>query len=112
MRKVLAVHRQQVAVEQTLFGGLIIAVLAVMQFWLPILDDELIGTQRTGLVVAPRVLCIFRRSLAVMAQELVTVQVVVKTNLLVGGKVTVCTLVLFLEQMVWVVFHMAFEEAP
>lgn len=37
---------------------------------------------------------------------------VVKADFLVGGKVAVCTLILLLEQMVRVVLHMAFEEAP
>lgn len=62
-------------------------------------------------MVAPCVLSIFWRSLTVVTQELVTLQVVVETDLLVGGKVAVCTLILLLEQMVRVVLHMAFEEA-
>lgn len=45
-----------------------------------------------------------------MAQELVTLQMIVEADFLVGGKVTVCTLVLLLEQMVWVVVHMTFEK--
>lgn len=112
MCKVLTVDCQQVAVEQPLFGRLIFAVLAVMKFGLSVLDDELIRAQGAGLMVASCVLRIFWRSLSVMAQKLVTLQVIVETDLLVGGKVTVGTLVLLLEQMVWVVFHMAFEKSP
>lgn len=82
-----------------------------MQFGLPVLNDELVRAQGARLMVASCVLSIFWRSLTVMAQELVTLQVVVETDLLVGGKVTVCTLVLLLKQMVRVVLHMAFEEA-
>lgn len=96
VRKVLTVHSQQVAVEQALLRRLIIAVFAVMQFGLPVLDDELVGAQGTRLVVTPRVLCVFWRALTAVAQQLVTLQVVVETDLLVGGKIAVCTLVLFL----------------
>lgn len=95
--KVLAVHCQQMAIEQTLFSGLIITVLAVMQFGFRVLNDELVGAQRAGLVIAPRVLGIFWRSLTVVAQELVTLQMIVETDLFVGGKVAVGTLVLLLE---------------
>lgn len=111
MCKVLTVHSQQVTVEQALFSCLIIAVLAVMQFGLPVLDDELVRAQGAGLMVAPRVLAVFWRALIVVTQQLVTLQVVVETHLLVGGKVAVCTLVLLLKQVVWVVLHVAFEEA-
>lgn len=110
MCKVLTVHSQQVTVEQALFSCLIIAVLAVMQFGLPVLDNELVRAQGTGLVVAPCVLRVFWRALVVV-QQLVTLQVVVETDLLVGGKVAVCALVLLLKQVVRVVFHVAFEEA-
>jgi len=108
--KVLTVHSQQVTVEQTLFSGLIIAVLAVMQFVLPVLDDELVGAQRAGLVVAPCVLAVFWRAL-VVTQQLVTLEVVVETDFLVGGEVAVCTLVFLLQRVVRVVLHVAFEEA-
>lgn len=97
MCKVLTVHSQQVTVEQTLFSCLIIAVLAVMQFGLPVLDDELVRTQGAGLMVAPCVLSVFWRALTVVAQQLVTLQVVVETDLLVGGEIAVCTLVLLLQ---------------
>lgn len=40
--KVFTVHSEQVAVEQALFGCLIVTVLAVMQFGLPVFDDELV----------------------------------------------------------------------
>lgn len=36
---------------------------------------------------------------------------VVETDLLVGGKVAVCTLILLLKQVVRVVLHVAFKEA-
>lgn len=109
--KVLAVHGQQVTVEQALFRRLVIAVLAVVQFGLPVLDDELVGAQGAGLVVAPRVLAVFWRALIVVIQQLVTLQVVMETDLLVGGKVAVRTLVLLFKQVVRVVLHVAFEEA-
>lgn len=81
-----------------------------MQFGLPVLDDELVRAQGAGLMVAPCVLCIFWRALIVVAQQLVTLQVVVETDFLVGGKVAVGTLVLLLNQVVRVVLHVAFEE--
>lgn len=84
-------------VEQALFGCLIVAVLAVMQFGLPVFDDKLVRAQGAGLVVAPCVLGVLWRALTVVAQQLVTLQVVVETNLLVGGKIAVCTLVLLLK---------------
>lgn len=62
-------------------------------------------------MVAPRVLSVFWRSLTVVAQQLVTLQVVMESDLFVGGKVTVGTLVLLLKQVIWVVLHVAFEEA-
>lgn len=62
-------------------------------------------------MVAPCVLSVFWRALTVVAQQLVTLHVIVETDLLVGGKVTVCTLVLLLKQVVRVVLHVAFEEA-
>lgn len=105
-------HGEQVAVEEALLSRLIVAVLAVMQFGLPVFDDELVGAQRAGLVVTPRVLGVLRRTLAVVAQQLVAFQVVVKTDLFVCGEVAVCTLVLLLEQVVRVVLHVALEEAP
>lgn len=111
VRKVLAVHGQQVAVEQALLGRLVVAVLAVVQFGLSVLDDELVGAQRAGLVVAPRVLRVLRRALAVVAQQLVTLHVAVEADLLVGGEVTVGALVLLLQQVVRVVLHVALEEA-
>lgn len=40
--KVFTVHGEQVTVEQTLFSCLIVTVLAVMQFGLPVFDDELV----------------------------------------------------------------------
>lgn len=94
--KVLTVHSQQVTVEQALLGSFIITVLAVMQFGLPVLDNELVRAQRAGLVVAACVLCVFSRPLTVVTQQLVALQVAVETNLLVGGKVAVCTLVFLL----------------
>lgn len=109
--KVLTVHGQQVTVEQALFSRLIIAVLAVMQFGLPVLDDELVGAQGAGLVVAPCILGVFWRTLTVVAQQLVTLQVVVETDFLVGGKVAVCALVLLLQEVVRVVLHVTFKEA-
>lgn len=62
-------------------------------------------------MVAPRVLGVFWRSLTVVAQQLVTLQMVMERDLFVGGKVTVGTLVLLLKQVIWVVLHVAFEEA-
>lgn len=109
--KGLAVHSQQVTVEQALFRRLVIAVLAGMQLGLPVLDDELIGAQGAGLVVAPGVLAVFWRALVVVTQQLVAFQVVVETDLLVGGEVAVGTLVLLFKQVVRVVLHVAFEEA-
>lgn len=100
------------AVEQPLFGRFIVAVFAMMKFGLSVLDDELIGAQGAGLMITSRVLCVFWGSLSVVAQKFVTLQVIVKTDLLVGCKVTVCTLVLLLKQMVWMVFHMTFEKSP
>lgn len=47
-------------------------------------------------MVAPCVLSVFWRALVVVAQQLVTLQVVVETDLLVGSEVAVCTLVLLL----------------
>lgn len=112
VRKVLAVHGQQMAIEQALLCCLIVAVLAVVQLGLPVFDDELVGAQRAGLVVAPRVLGVLRRALAVVAQQLVTLDVAVEADLLVGGEVAVGALVLLLEQVVRVVLHVAFEKAP
>lgn len=111
VRKVLAVHGQQVAIEQALLSRLVVAVLAVVQLGLAVLDDELVGAQRAGLVVAPRVLGVLRRALAVVAQQLVALDVAVEADLLVGGEVAVGALVLLLEQVVRVVLHVAFEEA-
>lgn len=111
MCKVLTVHSQEVTVEQALFSCLVIAVLAVMQFGFPVLDDELVRAQGAGLVVAPCVLSVLWRALIVVTQQLVTLQVVVETDFFVGGKVAVCTLVLLLKQVVRVVFHVTFEEA-
>lgn len=111
VRKVFTVHGEQVAVEEALLSRLIVAVLAVMQFGLPVFDDELVGAQGAGLVVTPRVLGVLRRTLAVVAQQLVAFQVVVKTDLFVCGEVAVRTLVLLLEQVVRVVLHVALEEA-
>lgn len=110
MCKVLTVHSQKVTVEQALFCCLIIAVLAVMKFGLPVFHNELVGAQGAGLMVAPCVLSVFWRALTVVAQQLVTLQVVVETDLLVGGEVAVCALVLLLKQVVWVVLHVALEE--
>lgn len=67
-----------------------------MQFRFPVLDDQLVRAQGAGLVVASCVLGVFWRPLTVVAQQLVTFQMVVETNLLVGGEVAVCTLVLLL----------------
>lgn len=111
MCKVLTVHSEQVTVEQALLSCLIIAVLAVMQFGLPVFDDELVRTQGAGLMVTASVLSEFWRALTVVAQQLMALQMVVKTDLLVGGEVAVSTLVLLLKQVVWVVLHVAFEEA-
>lgn len=94
--KVLTVHGQQVTVEKALLCRLIIAVLAVMQFGLAVLDDELVRAQGAGFVVAPCVLSVFWRPLTVVTQQLVTLQMVVETDLLVGSEVAVCTLVLLL----------------
>lgn len=110
MCKVLTVHSQQVTVEQALFSRLIVAILAVMQFGLPVFYDELVRAQRAGLMVAPCVLRVFWRALTVVAQQLVALQVVVETDLFVGGKVTVCALVLLLKEVVRMVLHVAFEE--
>lgn len=62
-------------------------------------------------MVAASVLGVLWRALAVVAQQLVTLNVAVETYLLVGSKVAVCTLVLLLEQVVRVVLHVAFKEA-
>lgn len=63
-------------------------------------------------MVTASVLSVFWRALTVVAQQLMALQMVVKTDLLVGGEVAVSTLVLLLKQVVWVVLHVAFEEAP
>ena len=71
-------------------------------------------------MVAPCVLCILRAAVATLAstaatssmdQQLVALQMVVEVDLLVGGEIAVSTLVFLLEQMIWVVFHVALEEA-
>lgn len=94
--KVFTVHSKQVTIEQALFSRLIITVLAVMKFGLPVLDDELVRAQRTRFMVSSRVLGVFRRPLTIVAEQLVTFQVVVETDLLVGGEVAVGALVLLL----------------
>lgn len=67
MCKVLTVHSQQVTVEQALFSRLVIAVFAVMQFGLPVFDDELVRTQGARLMIASCILSVFWRALAVVA---------------------------------------------
>lgn len=111
MRKVFAVHRQQVAVEEALLGRLVLAVLAIVQLGLLVAQDELVGVERAGLVIAPCVLGVLRDLLA-LDDQLVALQVVVETHLLVGGEVAVGALVLLLEHVVRVILHVAFQETP
>ncbi len=111
MRKVFAVHRQQVAIEEALLGCLVLAVLALVQLGLLVAQDELVGAERAGLVIAPRVLGVLRDLLA-LDDQLVALQVVVETHLLVGGEVAVGALVLLLEHVVRVILHVAFQETP
>lgn len=111
MRKVFAVHRQQVAVEEALLSRLVLAVLALVQLGLLVAQDELVGAERAGLVIAPRVLGVFRDLLA-LDDQLVALQVVVETHLLVGGEVAVGALVLLFEHVVRVILHVAFQETP
>lgn len=59
----------------------------------------------------PRVLRVLW-DLLVLDDELVAFQVVVKADLFVGGEVTVRTLVLLLEHVVWVVLHVALQKPP
>lgn len=111
MCKVFAVHSQQMAVQESLFGGLVLAVLALVQLGLLVTQYEFVGAERAGLVIAPRVLRVLG-DLLVLNDELVAFQMVVETHLLVGGEVTVGALVLLLEHVVRVILHVAFEETP
>lgn len=110
VRKVLAVHSQQMAVQETLFGRLVLAILTLVQLGLLVSQDEFVGAERACLVIAARVLRVLW-DLFVLDDELVAFQMVVETHLLVGGEVTVGALVLLLKNVVRVVLHVPFEEA-
>lgn len=107
--KVLAVHGQQMTVQETLFGRLVFTILTVVQLGLLVTQDEFVGAQRAGFVIAAGVLRVLG-DLLVLDDELVALQMVVKTHLFVGGEVAVGALVLLLEHVVWVVLHVAFQE--
>lgn len=47
-------------------------------------------------MVTACILCVLWRAFTVVTQKLVTLQMVVETDLFVGGKVAVCTLILLL----------------
>lgn len=110
VRKVLAVHGQQMTVQETLFSRLVLTILTLVQLGLLVTQDEFVGAQRAGLVIAPCVLRVLG-DLFVLNDELVALQMVVKTHLFVGGEVAVGALVLLLEHVVWVVLHVAFQES-
>lgn len=96
VRKVLAVHGQEVPVQQALLCCFVVAEFARMHLsgcLLPV--DHLVGVQCT---------CVWKLLLTLVAldsflhfaRELVTLHVIMQTDLLVGREVTVCALVSFL----------------
>lgn len=109
MCKVFAVHSQQMAVQESLFGSFVLAILALVQLGLLVTQYEFVGAERAGLMIAPRVLRVLWNPL-VLNDELVAFQMVVETHLLVGGEVTVGALVLLLEHVVRVILHVPFQK--
>lgn len=70
MRKVFAVHSQQMAVKQALLSCLIFAVFALVQLGFLVAQDQLVRAEWARLPVVPCVLCVFRDFL-VLDDELV-----------------------------------------
>lgn len=96
-------------VEQALLSCLIFAVFALVQFRFLVTQDQLVGAEWARLSVVPRVLCVLGDFL-VLDDELVALEVVVKADLLISSKITVCTLVFLLKHVVWVVLHVPLQE--
>lgn len=109
--EVLAVNREQVPVQQALLRGFVVAIFALVQFGFFIAQDEFVGTQRAGFSVAPGVLGEFVRFVP-FVDQLMAFQVIVEADFFVGCEVTVCALVFLLNHVIWVVFHMPFQESP
>lgn len=109
MCKVFAVHSQQMAVQESLFGSFVLTILALVQLGFLVTQYEFVGAERAGLMIAPSVLGVLWNPL-VLNDELVAFQMVVETHLLVGGEVTVGALVLLLEHVVRVILHVPFQK--
>lgn len=111
MCKVFTVHGQKMAVQKTLFGSLVLTILAFVQLGLFVSQNELVGAEWTGLMISASVLCVLG-DLFILDDELVAFQMVVETHLLVGGEFTIGALVLLLEHVVWMILHVPFQETP
>lgn len=112
-----AVNSQQVPIEQPLFSGFIVTELAFMHLggrWrrlvlgLSVVVLQSVREQRRLLVELLATHFTLERGLAAQSVHL---HVVVEAGFLVGGEVTVCTLVLFPRQNILVVIlGVAFQE--
>lgn len=112
-----AVNGQQVPIEQPLLGSFIVTELAFMHlggrwrrlvFGFSVVVLQSVGEQRRLLVELLATHFTLERGLAAQSVHL---HVVVEAGLLVGGEVTVCTLVLFPRQDILVIIlGVAFQE--
>lgn len=109
VRKAFAVDGQQVSIEQSLLSGFIVTKLALVHlsgwrrwlgFGLPVVVLQPVGEQRPLLVELFTAHLTLERGFAAQCMHL---HVIVEAGFLVGGEVTVCTLVLFAGQNVLVV---------
>lgn len=120
VRKVFAVHSQQVSVEKSLLSCFVIAELAAVHFrsgWrdlqlrLSVMMLESVGEERRLLVeLFPAHLAL---ELHALAAQCVDLHVIVEAGFLVGGEVAVCTLVLLLvHDILMMVFGVTLQETP
>lgn len=109
VRETFAVDGQQVAIEQSLLRRFVVTKLALVHlrgrrrrlgFWLPVVVLQPVGEQ------SPLLVELLTTHLTLewgFAAQCVHLHVIVKAGFLVGGEVTVCTLVLFPGQDILVV---------
>ena len=118
VRKVFAMHGQQVAIEQALLCRFVIAELAVVHFggwWrdlqlcLPMVVLHPMGEERRLLVeILTACLALEWSSLAVQSVDF---HVIVEADFFIGCEITVCALILFLAYHILVViFGVALQE--